>query len=283
VRGFLESFARLPRSFVVALAFGLVAAVRALDAIPGSTVSFSVLHFVPVFLGAWFVGSGAGVLLSVAAAAMWLWADLARPGLHGTNPALDAVVRLGLFLLATFALRALRETLEFARTDRLTGLPNRRAFYDLAAVEMERSRRYQHPFTVAYLDMDRFKDVNERFGPHAGDAVLRAVGLTLRKVLRASDVVARVGDDEFAVLFPETGAEPARSTLDKLRSHLQGAVESGHWQLGFSIGAVTYTRPPDTTEAIMNRAHGVMRAAKTESGSLRHEVVAGQMPDSEGR
>src|SRR5437773_2624774 len=113
---------------------------------------------------------------------------------------------------------------ELARRDALTGAPNARAFYELAGAEIARARRYIHPFSVAYLDLDDFKLVNDRLGHLAGDAVLRSVARALGGVLRASDVVARLGGDEFAVLLPEAGAAPARLATDKLRQALAEVV-----------------------------------------------------------
>ena len=91
-----------------------------------------------------------------------------------------------------------------ARTDPLTGIANPRSFVEAANAELERQLRFQRPLTVAYLDLDNFKTVNDRFGHRTGDEVLSAVARALRESTRATDHLARLGGDEFAVLMPET-------------------------------------------------------------------------------
>src|SRR6185312_6159583 len=104
-----------------------------------------------------------------------------------------------------------------ARIDALTGVANGRTFYDLARVELCRFQRTGRPFTVAYLDLDNFKQVNDRLGHPAGDDLLRRVAQVLRDNTRVLDVPARLGGDEFALLLPETDAEDALPVLSKLR------------------------------------------------------------------
>ncbi|GAB4293043.1 MAG: hypothetical protein Kow0096_08370 [Thiohalomonadaceae bacterium] len=104
-----------------------------------------------------------------------------------------------------------------ARTDALTGLPNRRRFFELAEREMERALRYDAPLAVVMLDLDHFKDVNDRHGHAAGDQVLRAVGDACRDVLRTNDIVGRLGGEEFAILLPETNLEGACQFAERLR------------------------------------------------------------------
>ena len=96
----------------------------------------------------------------------------------------------------------LHEERELARTDPLTGLGNRRFFADLAAIEISRTRRYHRSLTLAYIDVDRFKSVNDKLGHAAGDALLVKVAEVLGKHLRTSDLMARVGGDEFARFCP---------------------------------------------------------------------------------
>ncbi len=94
--------------------------------------------------------------------------------------------------------------------DLLTGAVNSRFFHDLATMEIDRSRRYERPFTVVFIDLDNFKTVNDPFGHSAGDRVLRAMVSSARKHLRKTDVLARLGGDEFGLLLYETDEESAR-------------------------------------------------------------------------
>src|SRR5437773_9431366 len=112
----------------------------------------------------------------------------------------------------TWAILALRSSLarerRLARVDDLTGVRNARAFHEAAGAEIERARRYQHPFSVAVVDL----------GSRVGDELVRAAATILRGALRATDVVARLGRDEFIAPLPETTAAAARSLLEKLRA-----------------------------------------------------------------
>ena len=114
----------------------------------------------------------------------------------------------------TWAILALRKSLarerRLARVDDLTGVRNARAFREAAGAEIERARRYQHPFSVAVVDL----------GSRVGDELVRSAAILLRGALRATDLVARLGRDEFIALLPETSAASARIVLDKLRTGL---------------------------------------------------------------
>ncbi|PYP15913.1 MAG: GGDEF domain-containing protein, partial [Gemmatimonadetes bacterium] len=108
-----------------------------------------------------------------------------------------------------------------ARTDDLTRIDNRRAFYENASREFERARRYNHPFTLAYFDADDFRELNVRFGQQVADGVLRLIAETAREAIRASDLVARLGADQFALLLPEAGADAASAVIRKLQQALR--------------------------------------------------------------
>lgn len=108
-----------------------------------------------------------------------------------------------------------------ARTDALTGIANRRAFFDLLGVEFRRSRRYARELSVMMLDLDHFKVVNDRWGHPFGDHVLRLTAETVRLNVRESDFLGRYGGEEFALALPETGTEQAVVVAEKLREAIE--------------------------------------------------------------
>ena len=160
----------------------------------------------------------------------------------------------------------LRESLEketaSARKDSLTGLSNRRAFFEAAQQEISRARRYQRTLGVAYIDVDNFKKVNDTLGHAAGDDLLVAIGLTLQQNTRLTDVVARLGGDEFALLFPEADLASLNTVLAKLHLALTEMVSAHRWPVGFSIGGISYGCPPESVEALLKPADQLMYEVK---------------------
>jgi diguanylate cyclase (GGDEF)-like protein len=182
------------------------------------------------------------------------------------NDAFSLGLVVGLVLALTCSMialrRAWRREREFARTDELTGIENRRAFYELADREIRRAARYGKAFTVAYFDIDGLKLVNDRHGHEAGDAVLRLAADTARKTIRASDAVARLGGDEFAILLHETTAAASKTVIRKLRMAIQRLVRVNGRPMTVSLGAVTCLEAPETVEALLHMADQLLYAAK---------------------
>ncbi len=111
---------------------------------------------------------------------------------------------------------------ELASVDQLTGLMNSRAFYQSAVSELSRQRRKSHALTMAYLDIDDFKQVNTALGHVGADHLLRDVAQSMKQALRVSDYVGRLGGDEFAILLPETSETQAIEVLNRVRSRVLG-------------------------------------------------------------
>ena len=188
------------------------------------------------------------------------------------------VLRTALFLVFVEVVSALRHALdrekESARTDPLTGVSNRRHFIELTGAALAFARRYRRPMTIAYLDLDSFKQINDRLGHQAGDEVLRAVAHTIRNRLRATDVVGRLGGDEFAICLPETGSEAAALLLGKLREDCAAALPENCRSVTVSMGLVTFAFPPATVDELLERTDVMLYAAKREGKNrLVHEVV----------
>ena len=171
---------------------------------------------------------------------------------------------------------ALESEKEVARSDFLTGLANRRAFYETAEFETRRMRRYQRPLSLAFIDIDDFKPVNDRLGHDAGDELLRCVAATMKSTLRESDVVARIGGDEFAILLPETDYEATKNVLSKLQSALNAVMAKNGWTVTFSIGATTSPTAPSLFEDIMRQVDDLMYSAKKAGkNQMIHVPVCG--------
>lgn len=153
---------------------------------------------------------------------------------------------------------------DLARIDPLTTVPNRRAFYEALEKERVRSLRYRRPCTIAYLDLDNFKKVNDSLGHAVGDELLVEVAASLKSNLRASDYVGRLGGDEFAILLPETDATAAKLVLHKLRLRLLEEMKNHSWKVTFSIGAATFLDPPASLDVMIRLADETMYAIKAQ-------------------
>jgi diguanylate cyclase (GGDEF)-like protein len=158
--------------------------------------------------------------------------------------------------------QALSREKELARIDFLTQLCNRRAFFELGEVELARLRRHQRAVTMAYIDLDNFKGINDKLGHETGDSLLLAVTQILKSNLRSTDVIARLGGDEFAVLLPETTAEVASALMQKLRGLLNAEMQKQRWAVTFCIGLVTHASPPPSFDRLIQEADELMYNAK---------------------
>jgi diguanylate cyclase (GGDEF)-like protein len=199
----------------------------------------------------------------------------------------NSIVNLAFFLAFTLALSAVKKAFETAkqsaRTEPLTGIPNSRAFGEVLEREIDRARRYGHSISFAYIDLDDFKAVNDRFGHSDGDLLLQAVANTIKKGIRETDTVARLGGDEFAILLPETGPKAARQFIERIRDSLSHDVEEHGWPVTFSIGVVTFMRPPiDVNEAI-RIADSLMYSAKNSGKNTIKFEVLGKEIRQQGR
>jgi diguanylate cyclase (GGDEF)-like protein len=246
----------------------LIAAVGALDYATGYEISFSVFYLLPVSVAAWYLGSIPGLLVSGASAATWLNVDLAAEHQYSSAviPVWNALVRLLFFLVVTRLLihlhEALRQQAELARRDALTGALNGRAFRDRCDFAFQIAARRRESVALAYLDIDGFKDVNDRFGHAAGDRLLQRVVAMIADRARASDAVGRLGGDEFAILLPKTDLAGAGVFIDDLRTTLRRFADENGWPFGVSIGVAAFTTPPVSTDEAIRIADELMYEVK---------------------
>ena len=247
----------------------LLSMVAYLDYITGGDFSFSLFYLLPITLISWAISERFGLLFAILASGVWIAVDVWSGNSTRTSNLFaymwNATSRLGFFLLPVFMIRlnrALQREKELARTDFLTGVLNARFFHELAQMEINRSVRYKRPFTIAFIDVDNFKTINDTFGHTTGDVVLRSIAMNIKSHLRRTDIVARVGGDEFVMLLPETNAQTAPLVIFNMQSALLNEMNESGWPITFSIGVLTLSAPPITVDEVLGRADKLMYIVK---------------------
>jgi diguanylate cyclase (GGDEF)-like protein len=263
-----EWLASRSRWQILALALCALAGVGFIDVVTGYEISLTLFYLVPVGMAGWYAGRRAGAVLALLACLVMYAADrgAGHPYSHPAIPIWNAMIRSGVLLITALLLAVLRERLTAerlqARTDTLTGLLNSRAFMEKLEYTLALAGRSGNPLTLAYIDVDDFKHINDQFGHSEGDRVLRALGQTMTECTRRSDTAARIGGDEFALLLTNMEAKGAAEAISKLTHRLQESLRAGGAAVTCSIGAVTFKKPPGNAEEAMKAADALMYEVK---------------------
>ena len=250
------------------------------DYVIGYEIPLTVIYLVPVFLATWNVGRSAGITLAIASAILSVGGDALAGAPYSSRLIPWVILLLWATLFTVFVLvltqlkRGLKREQELARIDALTTVANRRHFVELASAELSRAKRHGRPMTVAYMDLDNFKQVNDRLGHDMGDELLRTVATAMRSRLRVTDSIGRMGGDEFAICLPETGAPAGEKVLSELRRQVLEALPEACRFATLSVGAVTFTVPPMSVDVLLRRADQVLYQAKRDGkNQLRVEAA----------
>lgn len=240
-----------------------------IDYLTGFELSFSFFYLIPVSITAWGIGKNAGFSISIICAITWVGSNLLAGETYTNNfvAIWNTFIRLGFFSVVTLLIHALHIVLEeersLARTDPLTGALNRRAFYDILAAKNLLALRNQRPSTLVYIDVDNFKEINDRRGHVVGDSVLKTLVDTIQENIRGSDFLARLGGDEFAALLTEADQPAAKITVERIRKKLHGAMQAQDWDITFSIGVLTFTNPPASVGKMVGLTDHLMYQVKS--------------------
>lgn len=253
---------------VAAISVGGLVLVGYIDYTTGTEIRMFPLYFLPLLPVAISFGKTGALTASVAASAIWVAAQF----LSGKHYSQDYIWVVNFFsqgvaftvvsLLVARLHEKFRKEHTDSLTDELTGLANSRSFYAQIEAVANLCRRDRRPVSLAYLDLDNFKHINDSLGHTRGDAVLREVAKALISNLRESDVPARIGGDEFVVLLPDTTAADARVVLERVRSRLKQTPRLRAHSVTASIGVVSYDRVPTDIDAMLKAADKLMYSAK---------------------
>jgi two-component system cell cycle response regulator len=202
------------------------------------------------------------------------------------TPMAELAARLGSALRRQRRQRQLRTSRDRAMlvavTDPLTGLYNRAYFHEALGVEFRRAQRYKHPMTLVLLDLDHFKQVNDNLGHTAGDQALREVSLRLRQTARSTDVVARHGGEEFAMILPETDLEHGLIAAERFRAAVDGATvhgaRGGSRALTISAGVGCYPAHATSMSELIELTDAALYSAKRTGRNRVCAVSVGAEP-----
>jgi diguanylate cyclase (GGDEF)-like protein len=258
---------RVPGAVWGVVATLVLVLVFTVDVMSGPELAFGLFYIFPIAIVAWFISERLGFGVAVLSAALWYFAEQLG-GVIYSKPMYaywNAGIRLGYFLIAVVLMKVARQLdreRSAARTDYLTGTANTRFFRALAQREIDRASRYHYPMTIAYVDVDDFKGVNDAYGHAGGDKVLKTIAWGMQEAVRKTDVVARIGGDEFALLFPEMGTIEAQGVVSKIQSILTDEMRREGWPVTFSIGVLTFESAPSSADEMLNLADRMMYAVK---------------------
>ncbi|PJH76176.1 MAG: hypothetical protein CO064_02640, partial [Anaerolineae bacterium CG_4_9_14_0_8_um_filter_58_9] len=231
-------------------------------------------YLAPILLAAWYIDRTAGVVLSFTCAIIWFVTSaitLPSRGIPMWVLIWDAAILLGFFLVSAVLLANLQRSLgrerKLARTDYLTGILNSRAFHEQANIEIARAKRSQKPFTIAYFDLVNFKEIYNRFGQAEAEKVLRFIGRELSRFLRVTDVIGRMGGEEFIILFSETDQQNAYSVIARLYSLLTAEIHKKKWPIMISMGVLTCNETAIELDKVLNEIDKMMYGAKRSGKS----------------
>ena len=275
---------KLKSSSIVTFSLIFIGLLGYVDFVTGPYISFQIFYLMPISIVIWFVGRGAGMVPFVLSIMLWVLDDIlgSRSYIHPLIPYWNIAAKVIFFAVFMHILSYLKEIMDrekmLARIDDLTEIANKRYFYESAAKEINRSNRYKYPLTMAYIDLDNFKRVNDLFGHAAGDNLLRATAQSLKNSVRVADTVARIGGDEFAILLPETDYKSAENVIQRVQKGMSGIPGIGKLPASFSIGMVTCANPPCVSlESLVMMADKLMYLAKKDGkNQLRHEMIKGE-------
>ena len=276
------------RASVIGASFVVVATLAYVDYGTGRELSFSVFYLIPIAMCAWGAGRLAGIVVSCISAMTWMMIDRSLGASYSLAwiPWWNMLVRLGFFITFTITFSALHRVLErvseLALIDGLTEIANSRSFHQQLQQQLALSTRYRYPVTLAYIDVDHFKQVNDSLGHMVGDTVLAAVAGSLKRNLRKVDIVGRLGGDEFGVMLPHTNAGRARIALEKARDAVYAEMQANQWPVTLSIGAVAAADGRADPEALLHAADEQMYRVKNggRDGFLIQDFAPAVLNDS---
>jgi diguanylate cyclase (GGDEF)-like protein len=279
-------FDHMPGRILIATCLSMVGVIGTIDHLTGSEMSLSIFYLMPIGTAAWYGNRKLGMWMSVVSAIVWVVTDFTAEHTYryAIMPFWNATVRFGFFVIVSHLVSSqrsqLRREIESALIDHLTGIKNTKGFLSETDILWDLATRHGHTSSLAYLDLDNFKDVNDTYGHAEGDAVLTAVAAAVADSVRSTDVVGRLGGDEFALFLPETSSVGAAHVLQRVQERVRHLARERGWPIALSVG-VLVVRPPYPLFALALRAADELMYRAKRAGK-NHVVIepAAPQPDA---
>ncbi len=268
--------------FLGIICLALIAVLGVIDYVTGYEINFFIFYAAPIWLAGWYGNRRLGLLSAITCGVMWFIVDqyTGRQYSHPLIPYWNGSIRITFFLFVLYALSNIKEKLKLeqlnADYDSLTDLLNGRGFREKLDVLFPLMKREKDVYSLAFIDLDNFKHVNDSMGHAEGDKVLKSVAGVMREGVRSSDLVSRLGGDEFVVFFPNTDRDQVQNVMDGLRRKLDTAVKQNQWPIGFSIGVCTFSSNENSIEEAVAIADSLMYdVKKQEKGGVFYKDMRG--------
>ncbi len=252
----------------VAVATALTSVLGCADFMTSSEISFSIFYLIPITAAVILSGRQLGLIFSVICALVWITADIAS-GLdyHVWHiPVWNTLVRFGYFTFHTVLLNQLLTTISMIQAaslqDPLTKAANWRYFEQYSSQLLQQAGRDNIKMTIAYIDVDNFKKINDSFGHGVGDEVLIQIAQTIQSQIRSQDMIARLGGDEFAVVLNNTDLATSQEILDRIRRATLQEMQAKNWDVTLSIGAMVFSVLPMTITPMLKMVDNLMYDVK---------------------
>jgi len=261
---------RTPKT-ITKLSFVLILILGVMQFLFSETVTIAPLYIFPILFSSWYGSKTTGILSAFLSTLVFVVIETTY---NRVLPTFNELLLLSAPYLTAYLLLAIliinfrdvhRIEVYAADTDNLTGLHSARSFYVELTNELLRSKRYDHVFSLAYLDVDNFKSINDSLGHREGDKLLKEVANCLVSSLRGTDVIARLGGDEYACLLPETNQEKAKLAFLKTVDLLNKRMAKNRWDVSFSIGVMAFENIPEDIKEAIDLADKLMYSVKNDN------------------
>jgi len=222
-------------------------------------------YVLAIYLGTFLIGNRSGLFFSAIAIIFWLVSNSGMlrnmSGVFLVDLAIKSVFIMSLYFIVRYSRKLYADVKDLSLQDELTGLNNRRGFLTLAQYEIRRMERTGDRFSLLYLDIDNFKEINDTRGHREGDKVLSELGSIVMKTTRSVDIAARMGGDEFCILLPGADDGDMRDISARIVRDFAELCSQSSWHATLSVGSVTTTAEYDL-EAVIREGDRLMYAAK---------------------